>query len=46
MSVGRITLYGANEFLMSFFTKSTAAPPEMYDQQRRSYSLCLGSRAG
>ena len=30
MSVGRITLYGANEFLMSFFAKSTAAPPEMY----------------
>lgn len=30
MSVGRITLYGANEFLMSFFTKSTEAPPSLY----------------
>ena len=30
MSVGRITLWGANEFLMSFFAKSTTSPPEMY----------------
>lgn len=30
MTVGRITLYGANEFLMSFFTKTTGSPTTFY----------------